>query len=66
MKTKNNKKTSGRKKDRLGDAGLASVVALGMLLAPLPTLAIVAGTLVATKRRQRKRMATKRQQRKRK
>ena len=42
------------KKDRRSDVGLVSIVALGMLLAPLPTLAVVAGALVATKRQQQK------------
>ena len=47
-------KADGNKKGRLGDVGLASAVALGMLLAPLPTLAVVVGALVATKRQQQK------------
>ena len=48
-------KANGSKKVRLRDVGLASAAGLAMLLAPLPTLAALAGALVATRRQQSKR-----------
>ena len=52
-----NKKTNGdddHKKVRRVDVRVASAVALGMLLAPIPTIAVIVGALIGSKRNQKK------------
>ena len=49
----NGKKTKS-KKDSLRDIGLATTVALGMLLAPLPTLVVVGSAFLGAKRQEKK------------
>ena len=47
-------KANDRKKIDARDVGLASAAGLAMLLAPIPTLVVLAGALVAVKRQKQK------------
>ena len=49
-----NGKKPQSKKDSLRDIGLATTVALGMLLAPLPTLVVVGSAYLGAKRQEKK------------
>lgn len=53
-KTGNGKTGNGRRKERLGDVGLASAAAIAMLLAPLPTIVVLAGAYAASRRQQKR------------